>query len=561
MDSLLTVALSNAVVAVLLAIVALIAGRVLRRPALTHGLWLLVLLKLLTPPLVRIPMPWPETELPAVAIAAQPPSDEIVVRVDLDDALPEAEPLAEEPNDAGIPEESPLAAAPPVPTTRDASSSSLDGMTILAICWLSGSTLWLLLALKRMRSFHRLLRYSTPAPSWLLDEVAALARRLGLGRTPAVLLVPGKVSPMLWSLGGSPRLLLPADLLAVLTAEQRATLLIHELAHLHRRDHWVRGLELVASALYWWHPVVWWARHELREAEEQCCDAWVVWALPEAGRAYADALVSCLDFLSDAPAPLPVGASGLGHIADLKRRLTMILKGTTPRRLTWGGVAAVLGLGLLLLPLLPSRAQDRKEPPDPREVEKAREEVEKLKHELMEQMKKVKAAEEKLREAAERLGRAEGKGDERVRIVIIREGEKHDMIRPQIEIERRIERGPGGQHPPSGGQRIERFPPDRGPERPFPPAATLRAGGEDRRIQDLERALQNVMRELEEMKRHMRGGPGSGQNERKPATTRPPQGGPMGGTPPAARTRELDRDPTPRPEPRPQPRPRDNEND
>ena len=55
MDSLLTVLLSNAVAAVVLALVALAAGRVLRRPALTHGLWLLVLLKLLTPPLVRVP--------------------------------------------------------------------------------------------------------------------------------------------------------------------------------------------------------------------------------------------------------------------------------------------------------------------------------------------------------------------------------------------------------------------------------------------------------------------------------------------------------------------------
>jgi beta-lactamase regulating signal transducer with metallopeptidase domain len=118
-------------------------------------------------------------------------------------------------------------------------------------------------------------------------------------------LVPGKLSPMLWTLGGSPRLILPADLLAGLTAEQRATLLVHELAHLHRRDHYVRWLELVTMALYWWHPVVWWARYELREAEELCCDAWVVWALPGAGRTYAEALLECLDFLSDVSAPLP----------------------------------------------------------------------------------------------------------------------------------------------------------------------------------------------------------------------------------------------------------------
>ena len=67
-------------------------------------------------------------------------------------------------------------------------------------------------------------------------------------------------------------------------------LLLHELAHLKRRDHWVRWLELVVAGLYWWHPVVWWARRALREAEEQCCDAWVVWAMPDRSRTYASCL-------------------------------------------------------------------------------------------------------------------------------------------------------------------------------------------------------------------------------------------------------------------------------
>ena len=52
MNALWTVGLSNVAVALVLAAVACAAGRWLRRPALTHGLWLLVFLKLLTPPLL-----------------------------------------------------------------------------------------------------------------------------------------------------------------------------------------------------------------------------------------------------------------------------------------------------------------------------------------------------------------------------------------------------------------------------------------------------------------------------------------------------------------------------
>ena len=80
---------------------------------------------------------------------------------------------------------------------------------------------------------------------------------------------------MLWAIGGRPRLLVPSELWSATSLDERTSLLLHELAHLKRRDHWVRWLELIVGGLYWWHPAVWWGRRLLREAEEQCCDAWV----------------------------------------------------------------------------------------------------------------------------------------------------------------------------------------------------------------------------------------------------------------------------------------------
>src|SRR5213080_3539351 len=61
MATFLHVALANLAVATVLAILAVLAGRFSRRPALVHSLWLLVLLKLITPPLVPLRIiPWPE---------------------------------------------------------------------------------------------------------------------------------------------------------------------------------------------------------------------------------------------------------------------------------------------------------------------------------------------------------------------------------------------------------------------------------------------------------------------------------------------------------------------
>src|SRR5213592_4147988 len=58
MSWLLIVALKNAILALPLAALALVVGRWCRRPALAHVLWAIVLVKLLTPPLVDVPVGW-----------------------------------------------------------------------------------------------------------------------------------------------------------------------------------------------------------------------------------------------------------------------------------------------------------------------------------------------------------------------------------------------------------------------------------------------------------------------------------------------------------------------
>jgi multidrug efflux system membrane fusion protein len=137
--------------------------------------------------------------------------------------------------------------------------------------------------------------------------------------------------------------------------------LAHELAHLKRRDHWVRRLEAVACGLYWWDPIAWWARREIERAEEQCCDAWVLWALPTAAGAYAEALVATAVYLSGRRQPLPVGASGVGHLIPLKRRLEMIVCDSLTGSFARTAPRALLVLGILSLPFLPAPASG--EPP------------------------------------------------------------------------------------------------------------------------------------------------------------------------------------------------------
>jgi beta-lactamase regulating signal transducer with metallopeptidase domain len=365
-DTLLSVAVVNAVGAAVLAVPAAVLDRLERWPALTHSLWLLVLLKLITPPLYVIPLPsfrysaetengvspLPDqlavdlrkthglsgtSEIPADCGEMDPPPRVLVLnpRDDSNDRAP------------ATPEE--LQSAPTLP--------SISWRTAAGLLLVSGCAgCWMLLAL-RLWQFSRVLRHVRPAPDAVQGLTRGLAGRLGLRRPPEVSLVKAPISPLVWGLTLRPRVLLPEALWKRLSEPQRESLLVHELAHLRRRDHWVRLLELLVVSLYWWHPVVWWARGRLRQAEEQCCDAWVVWAFPDRAEEYACALLETVSFLSRQRTPLPVGASGMAGVASIKRRLTMILRDRAPRGLPRGGLLAVCASAAFLLPLAATPAE------------------------------------------------------------------------------------------------------------------------------------------------------------------------------------------------------------
>ena len=70
METLLRIGLSNAVVALFMALVVVTVACLWRRPAVLHALWLLVLVKLVTPPMVWVRVPWPTLpDAPTVAVA------------------------------------------------------------------------------------------------------------------------------------------------------------------------------------------------------------------------------------------------------------------------------------------------------------------------------------------------------------------------------------------------------------------------------------------------------------------------------------------------------------
>jgi beta-lactamase regulating signal transducer with metallopeptidase domain len=539
--TLLEIGLSNAVMASALAVLAAAMTQLCRRPAVAHCLWLLVLLKLVTPPLLPVHVSWPdpppaaENQGTGAAPAADPaglpaPDGEAAV----DQALPEAAPLA-----APAPEALPVTKgrssgeSKPAPAKTAVPWVWVSWPALARPLWLAGSLLWFAWVVLHVRRFQRLLRHARPAPATLQELARGLAGRLGLARCPKVWLVPGAVSPMVWAVGRAPRLLFPARLLERLDREQQRALLAHELAHLRRRDHWVRFLELLVLGLYWWHPVVWWARRELHEAEEQCCDAWVVWALDGAGRAYALALLQTVAFFSHARSALPVAASGVGQVPQLRRRLTMIMQGQTPRSLSWAGGCVVLGLGLLLVPSLQLRAQPTPKlvPPPGGDKTSRQEQIDTLRKAIkvledLERADKKKGDGDKEKAAATDKAEAEVKA-----LARLVEAKRQELQRTEMLLMEAVARlsklkgtpmpgypmmnpfgkggmgmgGPSSGFPgmPTPGGKMGGF----GIVRPGQPGPA-KVAPKGKPPADLEQKLDRLLKELDELRRELRGGKG-----------------------------------------------------
>jgi beta-lactamase regulating signal transducer with metallopeptidase domain len=360
------IAIENALLVALAAPLVWGVSRLVRRPALIHALWLIVLIKLLTPPLYRPTVPLPHRD--AVPNETSRALDDKPIehwKMDLKVLAPRrftdatAVPSAPEP---------PIDVPQIFPSSSHIVHSFEAFISAVKIIWLSGSLVCLLIALTRIVRFSRGLRHAYPAPPELQTRVAKLSHRLGLRSIPVVHFIPAPLCPMLWAVGRSPRLLIPVALWGRLDVAERDSILLHELAHWRRRDHWVRWIELAATTIYWWNPICWWARRELREAEEQCCDAWVLHATGDF-KPYANALLRAVEFIS-APIlpsphhkPLPALASGMGQFNHLKRRIVMLKTASVTRALSPRTLVAALGFSAMLLPLSPSlKGQDQTPP-------------------------------------------------------------------------------------------------------------------------------------------------------------------------------------------------------
>jgi uncharacterized protein (TIGR03435 family) len=115
-------------------------------------------------------------------------------------------------------------------------------------------------------------------------------------------------------------ILLPSGIEDSLPENQLRAILMHEVAHIRRRDNLSALLHMLVETVFWFHPLVWWISARLVEERERACDEEVVRQGSEPG-VYAESILNVCKAYVESPVRCVSGVTG----SDLKQRITTIM--------------------------------------------------------------------------------------------------------------------------------------------------------------------------------------------------------------------------------------------
>ena len=121
-----------------------------------------------------------------------------------------------------------------------------------------------------------------PLPTECVDRVRRIARRLEISATKRVWLSP-RIRETAVVGFWRPVVLVPTAWVAALPVDVLESVIAHELAHIRHCDVWVNLLQRFVESVLFYHPAVWWVSGRIRLEREMCCDELAV-ALEQVAR-------------------------------------------------------------------------------------------------------------------------------------------------------------------------------------------------------------------------------------------------------------------------------------
>ena len=234
-----------------------------RRLHLAHALWILVLIKCVTPPLFITPF----------SVLHREPQVPAVVDVLVASYVPHFVPAAHQRPIEVVSE--PEVDAVPATAAGPFSQVSFDWQAWAIPAWIAGMLAFLLIAMKRWYACYREVRGSSvPADSELEGLVKQLRGRLGVRRRFRLCVSRSAIGPFVFGFW-RPTIVIPQQLIEG-NLKDVEPIVAHEIVHVRRGDTLFGILQFVTQMIWWFHPLVWWANRQANRTCEQCCDEEVV---------------------------------------------------------------------------------------------------------------------------------------------------------------------------------------------------------------------------------------------------------------------------------------------
>lgn len=328
-------------------------------PALRHGLLLLAVLRLMliAPPVSSLSWENFLSTSPSVTVTslAAPPGEAINTSEppSVESSLQNRDALAVDSQNLGPIAEMPASPAPAAATGQaqtQTRTQTLSLFGLLSLLWVTGFIATCLLILTSVLRLEKTLRLAqTPPPDHRVSRSLRLAcDQAGVRPVPRLLLTEAKTvsSPALTGLF-KPIILFPREQAETLDDDDVRLILLHELAHLKRRDVFINAILLLVQAVHWFNPFAWFLCRRIRVEAERAADAWVLKISGDQDRdcrkSYGNALINLLDQVPERRANSPVVIGVMERKQDLSARIAAIAAFQNRRR--WFCTAACLLIG------------------------------------------------------------------------------------------------------------------------------------------------------------------------------------------------------------------------
>jgi endo-1,4-beta-xylanase len=244
-------------------------------------------------------------------------------------------------------------------TQSNQSSGMLTWQGGIFLLWVIVVGAMLLLLMQRVMFVFGLVRQSKETDKSMKKTLDDCRKIIGIRGYVGLKESPNATSPAVCGLF-RPVVLLPQWLNSNLDAGQFKIVLMHELAHIRRRDLWVNLLQTLLQIAYFYNPFIWLANWMIRRIREQAVDEAVQVALGEKSSQYPEALLKIARFAFGKPVFSMRSIGVVESRSALAERIKKMLNGPAPRnaKLNLIGILVVILIGMLTLPMTRSTARE-----------------------------------------------------------------------------------------------------------------------------------------------------------------------------------------------------------